>query len=570
MKPVFALIARELLGASRRPETWRVRMAVAASAIAGAATVLMASTAALSGPTGVGAQLFLQLTAAAGLSALGLGVALTSDAVSRERREGTLGLLFLTDLTGWDVVLGKAGAAVTGSAYALLSLLPILAIGILLGGVTLGQVGLLSVALLNTLFVSMAVSIWVSTWCTAPRQASGLSVLGVFAVAAIPIGAMIALTVDSQGNGLSPVGLLIGLPSPMMTLGLVALPTMASGPMGTSVLGVLPLPIAVSFVMSLLVQQALAWALLFWAARRTRTVWQDAPTTRWTLRLRAFWSLWTHGSAPARRRLRQRLLARSAYLWLSQREVWKPSHPWILLGSLLLIVLWLVGILRSPWSIQEVVLPVVLAAQGLLAVWLVTESAARLVEERVAGSFELLLCTPLDRDAILRGQSAALRRMFLFPAVVLVLVDLWLILGVRGPGWAFPPDLPGTLQRFLLGALIAVPATRWLATLLALEGRSIHSLGVRAILTVWFAPAALAHLFGTVCEFIRVRYAAKGLLPIEYWGGLILFCGVAWLIGYRAKRKVLLQFRELATQTRNPRAGETQRSGNRNSQITGR
>lgn len=174
MKPVFTLIARELLGASRRPETWRVRMAVAASAIAGAAAVLVASTATVSGPSGVGSQLFLQLTAAAGLSALGLGVALTSDAVSRERREGTLGLLFLTDLTGWDVVLGKAGAAVTGSAYALLSLLPVLAIGILLGGVTLGQVGLLSMALLNTLFVSMAVSIWVSTWCTAPRQAAGL------------------------------------------------------------------------------------------------------------------------------------------------------------------------------------------------------------------------------------------------------------------------------------------------------------------------------------------------------------------------------------------------------------
>ena len=34
---------------------------------------------------------------------------MTADCVSRERREGTLGLLFLTPLTARDVVLGKAG-----------------------------------------------------------------------------------------------------------------------------------------------------------------------------------------------------------------------------------------------------------------------------------------------------------------------------------------------------------------------------------------------------------------------------------------------------------------------------
>jgi hypothetical protein len=570
MKPVFSLIVRELLGASRRPETWRIRVAVSASAIVGAATVLLVSRAALSGPTGLGSQLFLQLTAAAGLSALGLGVATTADAVSRERREGTLGLLFLTDLTGWDVVLGKAGAAVTGSAYALVSVLPILAIGMLLGGVTLGQVGVLSVALMNTLFVSMAVSIWVSTWCTVPRQAAGLATLGVFSVAVIPMGAMWAGAVDNGGSTLPLWTIGLGLPSPLMTLGIAAIPNSASGAALAGLSGVVPLPMLTCFALSLIVQQGIAWMLLAWAARRTRTVWQDAPSKPWTLRIRALWSVWTHGSPVARQQLRQRLLNRSAYLWLSQREVWKPAHPWILLAALASLVVWLVVILRSPWTLEEVVTPLVVVAQGLLVVWMVTESAARLVEERLTGSFELLLCTPLDRDAILSGQLSGLRRMFLAPAVVLILIDLWLILGVRGPGWAFPPDLPGPFQRFLLGALVALPATRWLATRLALEGRSIHALGVRTIMTVWLAPAALAHFFGMICEFIRVLYAAKGLLPIEYWGGLVLFCGVSWLIGYRAKQRVLLEFRALATQTRGASDGVSQRSGIRNSQTTGR
>src|SRR5581483_6291516 len=35
------------------------------------------------------------------------GLFLTSDTLSEEKREGTLGLLFLTDLRGYDVVFGK-------------------------------------------------------------------------------------------------------------------------------------------------------------------------------------------------------------------------------------------------------------------------------------------------------------------------------------------------------------------------------------------------------------------------------------------------------------------------------
>src|SRR5688572_11562169 len=38
------------------------------------------------------------------------GAGATADCLSEEKREGTLGLLFLTDLKGYDVVLGKLTA----------------------------------------------------------------------------------------------------------------------------------------------------------------------------------------------------------------------------------------------------------------------------------------------------------------------------------------------------------------------------------------------------------------------------------------------------------------------------
>jgi hypothetical protein len=65
----------------------------------------------------------------------------TADALSEEKREGTLGLLFLTDLKGYDVVLGKLLATSLTSFYGVLAIVPPLSIPLLLGGVTVGSSG---------------------------------------------------------------------------------------------------------------------------------------------------------------------------------------------------------------------------------------------------------------------------------------------------------------------------------------------------------------------------------------------------------------------------------------------
>ena len=49
----------------------------------------------------------------------------TMDCISEEKREGTLGLLFLTDLKGYDVALGKLCANSVRSFYALLATVPV-------------------------------------------------------------------------------------------------------------------------------------------------------------------------------------------------------------------------------------------------------------------------------------------------------------------------------------------------------------------------------------------------------------------------------------------------------------
>ena len=183
MKHVWPIVERELRVAARRPGTWRTRLAVAGTATGLSLFLLRVAPAMLASVMGMGmstnapglmgAMVFFELSFVTGLGALFMGPALTGDCLSRERREGTLGLLFLTDLGGWDVVLGKLAAAAWNAGYCLLGVLPVLALPVLLGGVTLGQVGLLAVALLNALFVGLAAGMFTSSFCRDARQAAG-------------------------------------------------------------------------------------------------------------------------------------------------------------------------------------------------------------------------------------------------------------------------------------------------------------------------------------------------------------------------------------------------------------
>src|ERR1039457_6063629 len=100
------IVQRELRVASRRPSTHRIRLWTALLAI-GASLIACAAGTAIPGAASFPNSLFgVQTACAFGLSLLA-GVFLTSDCLSEEKREGTLGLLLLTELRSHDIVLGK-------------------------------------------------------------------------------------------------------------------------------------------------------------------------------------------------------------------------------------------------------------------------------------------------------------------------------------------------------------------------------------------------------------------------------------------------------------------------------
>src|SRR5580658_5685268 len=99
------IVQRELRVSARRKSTVYVRGAAAMLGIViGFFALLMVS---LSQSSRGGTYMFTVLSWYALLMTLLAGIFLASDCLSEERREGTLGLLFLTDLKGYDVVLGK-------------------------------------------------------------------------------------------------------------------------------------------------------------------------------------------------------------------------------------------------------------------------------------------------------------------------------------------------------------------------------------------------------------------------------------------------------------------------------
>ncbi len=156
------IVERELRIAARRRFTWWSRIVAAAFALL-IFGLMQGLAMAAGGLFSAGQIEFTILSRLAFIFACFAGVFLTSDSISEEKREGTLGLLFLTDLRGYDVVLGKWSSQTLRAFYAVLAAFPMLALPLLAGGVTGREFALTLLVVVNTLFFSLAAGLLVST-----------------------------------------------------------------------------------------------------------------------------------------------------------------------------------------------------------------------------------------------------------------------------------------------------------------------------------------------------------------------------------------------------------------------
>src|SRR4051812_22991999 len=136
---VLPVVERELRVAARRRLTYRARLIAAGAMIIALVIAEMNFVNTNQTASQQGEQLFQIFAWMAFAFAALAGLIGTADCVSSEKREGTLGLLFLTDLKGFDIILGKLAANSMTVIYGLIASVPILSLPLVMGGITAMQ-----------------------------------------------------------------------------------------------------------------------------------------------------------------------------------------------------------------------------------------------------------------------------------------------------------------------------------------------------------------------------------------------------------------------------------------------
>src|SRR3989442_3413534 len=172
---VLPIVERELRLVARARGTYWMRLGIGLAAIAIAACIFL-FTLGLP-PAQTGHNIFQGLAGLVFLYCLAYGRRSTADCLSQEKREGTIGLLFLTDLKGHDVVLGKLAATSLRGFYGLLAVFPVLAIPLLMGGVSSGEFWRMVLVLADTFLLSLAIGMFGSALSRELRLALAANLL---------------------------------------------------------------------------------------------------------------------------------------------------------------------------------------------------------------------------------------------------------------------------------------------------------------------------------------------------------------------------------------------------------
>ena len=575
---VLSVADRELRAAARQRGMYRLRWITAAGALV--LLVWLGWGYDVFQNRSVGPDVFQAFSVVIFFYCLFVGAATTADCLSSERREGTLGLLFLTNLNSAEIVAGKLCANGLALIYSLLAVSPMLALPVLVGGVTFDQFWRVVLALVNALFFSIA----------AGFVASAFSVRQFPAVAS---ATGLALILGAGLLGMAEVLRDLGIPRsltnwvaafcPLQTL-LVADGNRRFG--GWS-----------QYWISLVVVAGMSWTWLLLTVWRVGRTWRDRPKkVRIWSRFRFGERIRERGRA-GRTALRHRLLEINPFFWLAGRQ--RVSAPIFMVLTVVLVLI-TVG-LTTPYFGRLIPggangAPMVghliawvwtaLAIHALVLCYGATVASQRLAEDKQTGALELILSTPTTTRSISRGLWLAYGRRMFFPALIAALVHVYFIWQVLTlmlldpPGGRLPPaitpgklfwssvfDQPfkgqaldwqfGFILRSLAIALAVLVAhwfmLGWLARWLGLRMKRPGFAPMVAIVLTLVPPLAL---FSLVCyvgaEWQLFRLPERQLLPLMTWVAVGIAMGNCLLLSAWAAFRLHRDFRTTVTSRYDP------------------
>lgn len=504
------IVERELRVAARRRAFYWGRMGAGLVAVAVGVVLLPLNR--QTPPALLSQYLLVTLGVLALALCLLAGVFLTADCLSEEQREGTLGLIFLTDLKGYDVTLGKLIATSAQASYALLAICPMLALPLLLGGVTGGELGRVILVLLTTLFFSLSLGLVVSALNRDAHQAMVGTVVGLLVVAGLP--PFLWSLRDHLLGRHPPTGLLLPCPGYTFYAAFDSSYRTRSG--------------AGDFWTSLGLVFLIGLGCLVAATVLLPRVWREnrRPATQ-PSGLARLWKRATRPrSAPGPVSARQRQI--DPCLWLASRSGTAGGLERTVLA--LTGAVWLCTLavaFAAPNGRKNDALAtcalVAYAAHQVFKFIVAAEATRRFSEDRRSGAVELLLVSPLQETKILAGQRRALNHRLARPRRGLVLMNLCLL----GLFLIFAK----ALRLGWDGVMIVLEWSLGGIALLACDFRALVTVGMRAALSAKNHSRAVLSTLGQV--MLPPWLAILGLSVLDSCGpaGSIICFGLWIAVG---------------------------------------
>jgi ABC-type transport system involved in cytochrome c biogenesis permease component len=530
---------RELRVAARRRMTYRTRqVTVLVALLLTAWTLIIARR--WAAPTRMGQDLFHALSVFAFVYCLLAGLR-TSDALSEEKREGTLGLLFLTDLKGHDVLLGKLLSHSLHFFYGLLATLPVLSLPMLVGGVTWGNFGRMALVLINTLLFSLVLGLWVSS-----RSQHGVKALaGTLLIVAFFTGMLPWLGSELKDEMSAPnMHPAFYWPSPGFSFALVM----------DNVATVRPMK---GFWPSVFTVHGLAWFFLVWTAMRIPRAWQDRALDSKAAEWQARMERWSFGSPRLRASQRRHALERNPIVWLDDRYRLQKTAVWMFLLIFATVWLWYFSENPRRWFTAPILIFTGMIWHGVLKIWLALQATRRFAEDRRSGALELLLVTPLSVGEIVRGHCRALIRQFGWPIAAVVIADFLLSWGqhvlLSDAWWASTPWIQTQKRLWLLTCatgiivfLVDACTISWLGPWLSLKCRSHFHAAFLTIFLILVLPWALVGGTMAIASWLAPRLTIGETVLTILWFSVGIMIDVICLLW--ARKKILREFRLAAAQ----------------------
>lgn len=526
------IVARELRVAARRRRLYFARIIVALVAILVGGVILIGQTIAPQVPAGQ--ALFWSLSGLAFVYCLFVGRLTTADCISEEKRDGTLGLLFLTDLKGYDVAVGKLAATSLNSFYGLLTVFPVLALALLLGGLTQGELGRMALLLVNTFLFSLTVGLFASSISRDSRMAFGANFVLLLVIAGLP-ASVAGFIYFYSSAGLYHQELLLTCPA--YAFYLCSAKVFASAPD--------------HYWWTMANLQAISWLLFILAAIVIPRSWQDAPARRRGARRgwRDFWKSLSYGRAAKQKPFRKRLLDINGYFWLAARARLKPVHVWCFVAAA--AGWWLHGWFKeesSIWMDAAVGFVLGVILNTTLKIWIAMEAGQQLSEDKLGGRMELLLTTSLTVKAIFVGQLLALRRQFLGPLILVLVIEIGLMQLTLSRYYS--PEVFHVWTWGIIMLVVDVAALILNAMSAALTAKSQHQMVFTTLFRILILPWIALGLASLVANLWAVLWSVSGQaydwqLYLGLWVGFGLLADFGF--GFLAGRRFFTQFRQLAS-----------------------